>query len=206
MEMKNKEEYFEGIKRNLKLEKGRYVESNGLSGGLALWWRKDANVTIHRKDEYMMDTIVNMNKGDGDVYLTWIYGSTNWRDRLGLWKRMRTTVRTRNGSWMCVRDFNEIAKVSEKVGGRLKQPRKMETFNTMMHDTRLVDMGYNGQHITWSNNREGDHEIREGIDRSTANTTWIRRYPSSVVIHKLNIGFDHCPLVVQLEPTERRGQ
>lgn len=46
---------------------------------------------------------------------------------------------------MCVGDFNEIAKESEKEVRRPKQPRMMEAFNTMMKYTRLVNMVYMGQ-------------------------------------------------------------
>lgn len=56
---------------------------------------------------------------------------------------------------MCMGDYNEIARMTEKEGGRPKQQRMMDAFNAMMQDTQLVDLGFKGQPFTWSNNREG---------------------------------------------------
>lgn len=75
----------------------------------------------------------------------------------------------------------------------------MEAFNEMMRDTRLVDMGYNGQPFTWCNNREGNERIKERLDRAIVNSKWIREFAKSAVTHKLNIGSNHCPLLVQIE-------
>lgn len=78
-------------------------------------------------------------------------------------------ARTRKDPWMCVGDFNEIAVAREKQGGRPKQTRMMEAFNAMMRDDGLIDLGYNGQHFTWCNNREGTDRIRERLDRAIVN-------------------------------------
>lgn len=69
METKNKEDHCERIKRKLKMERNCYVEPNGLSRGLALWWWKDIDVVIHRKEEAMVDTTVNLSNGGwGNLY------------------------------------------------------------------------------------------------------------------------------------------
>lgn len=108
----------------------------------------------------MIDSTININNGSVVIHVTWIYGSTNWNDRLQLWDKLRIIARTRSTSWMCVGDFNEIAIESEKEGGRPKPPQIMEAFNSMMQDTRLVDLGYKEQHFTWCNNWEGSQRIK----------------------------------------------
>lgn len=57
----------------------------------------------------MIDTIVNLNRGDGDIHITWIYGRTRWDDHRELWEKLKVMAQTKNGPWMCVGYFNEIS-------------------------------------------------------------------------------------------------
>lgn len=76
----------------------------------------------------------------------------------------------------------------------------------MMRDARLVDIGYKGQHYTWCNNQEGSNQIKERLDRVTGNVTWICKFPRLEVIHKLNIGSNHCPVVMNLEAPKQKSR
>lgn len=81
----------------------------------------------------------------------------------------------------------------------------MDAFNGMMQDTGLVDMGFNGLSYTWTNNSECDQRICERLDRAITNAYLIGKYPNVRVTHKLLLGSDHCPLMVQIETQARRG-
>lgn len=81
-ETKNTEAYCETVRRKLKIENGEYVNPNGISGRLALWWTKEVQVVIHTKNEYMMDTTITKASGGGAMHITWIYRSTSWGERL----------------------------------------------------------------------------------------------------------------------------
>lgn len=63
-----------------------------------------------------------------------------------------------------------------------------------------------GVPYTWTNNREGNQRISERLDRALVNPAFIGRYPTLRVTHKLLLGSDHCPLLVQLEPKVRMGR
>lgn len=87
-----------------------YVEPLGLSGGLALWWKNDIHITIDTKEVSLINTTIDMNKGDGVIHITWIYGSTSWDERLHLWEKLKNIARARPRSWTCIREFNEITR------------------------------------------------------------------------------------------------
>lgn len=65
-----------------------YIETNGLEGGVALWWKKKVDVVIHRREESMIDTSIKRSNGDGIINITWIYGIKNLDDRLVLWEKI----------------------------------------------------------------------------------------------------------------------
>lgn len=98
------------------MEKACYVNPEGIAEGLSLWWIKETEVTVHEKDGSMIDTTIKLQNNTGRMHITWLYGSTDWGDRLKLWEKLVHIARTRKGPWMCVGDFNEVAMESEKQG------------------------------------------------------------------------------------------
>lgn len=116
METKNSEVYCERIRKKLRMDKACYVNPEGTAGGLALWWTKETEVTVHEKDGFMIDTTIKLHNKTGRMHITWLYGSTDWGERLNLWDKLTHIARRRKEPWMCVGDFNEIAMASEKQG------------------------------------------------------------------------------------------
>lgn len=57
-------------------------------------------------------------------------------------------------------DFNDINFNHEKEEGHPKQGRMMDTFNSMITDSGLIDAGFKELSFTWSNNREGIERVR----------------------------------------------
>lgn len=182
------------------------MEQTGVAGGLALWWSDEIKMVIHTQDKSIIDTTVDLKDGKGDIHITWIYGSTKWEEMMRLWGRLRRIADGRNDPWMCVGDYNEIASVAEKEGGRPKQQRMIDAFNGMIIDTNLVDVGFKGAPYTWTNNMEGDQRISERLDIALVNSTFIGKYLTLRVTHKLLLGSDHCPILIQLEPQTRWGR
>lgn len=46
-------------------------------------------------------------------------------------------------------DVNEILYYFEKIGGMLREERKMEAFGEVLEDCKLMDVGYLGNWFTW---------------------------------------------------------
>ncbi|KAH7861692.1 hypothetical protein Vadar_029377 [Vaccinium darrowii] len=55
-----------------------------------------------------------------------------------------------------------------------------------------------GNSFTWTNNQEGEANIRERLDRAMANVEWRRKFPKAQVFHDVIFGSDHCPLIIDL--------
>lgn len=81
----------------------------------------------------------------------------------------------------------------------------MDVFNNMITEAELIDAGFKGQNLTWSNNREGKERVRERIDRGLVNKRWKETLSEMTIFHKPAIGSDHCPLVIQMNHEDTRG-
>lgn len=69
----------------------------------------------------------------------------------------------------------------------------------------MVDLGYNGNPFTWSNERDGDDNIKERLDRVLANQAWLDHYPDTQVYHLPKTHSDHCPLLISTSKSVSNG-
>ena len=86
METKNKEEKLEVLRNRNGNEYACYVESEGLSGGLVVWWKEQEKVKILGKGKILIDMEVeDMNYGE-KYMLFWVYGPMDYEERQEVWK------------------------------------------------------------------------------------------------------------------------
>lgn len=88
---------------------------------------------------------------------------------------------------------------NEKRGG---QPFSSSTYNhlhQLMDSCGLIDLGFKGQRFTRSNNREGQANICERLDRAIANEAWQSLFPQSRVTHLICLSSDHVPLLLETD-------
>ena len=88
----------------------------GCSGGLALFWKRDVDVTLKSISKYHIDVLVK--EEDGRVWrLTGIYGEPKAEEKKKTWRLMRILNNLYKMPWLCLGDFNEILFGFEKEGG-----------------------------------------------------------------------------------------
>lgn len=102
-------------------------------------------------------------------------------------KRMRSLTwvgQNTNAPWLLAGDFNVIATISEKFGGR---------------DVHILNAGFRGSSYTWCNNRRGNDRIGECLDRVLYNLEFQSNFPDCNITHLARICSDHTPLHITLE-------
>lgn len=108
---------------------------------------------------------------------------------------------------MCFGDFNCILAHSEKQGGGPKNQHEINGFRLVVDYCHLQDIRYEGYPFTWSNNRVGEDNVQERLDRFLASDEWLSLYPCSMVEHLPRRRSDHVPLKIviqkQLQVSER---
>lgn len=196
MDTKNKINKLESIRKKLQFNEAWYVEPQGLSGGLALWWTSEVSISILSSLKNVIAATISNSVPAFPWLLTCIYADPNFNNRVKLWEKLKDLGSNFNGPWLCIGDFNDIASIWEKQGGRGVNNFRMEVFNNFVSESGLIDLEFNGINYTWTNKRGGDDNIRERIDKALANTDWRLKFPFAQVFHEPIYGSDHAPVIL----------
>lgn len=90
------------------------VEPRGLSGGLALFWKKTVHMELLYVDKNVMDCHIRF--GSFSYFVTCVYGDPFLKYRHKMWERINRIGISRKGSWCILGDFNELLHNGEKLG------------------------------------------------------------------------------------------
>lgn len=175
------------------------VDRVGLSGGLALLWNEEVDLTIKSYSRYHIDALVE----EGSSFrFTLFYGNPRASLRKDSWTLLRKLSERVAGPWVVIGDFNEIIDQDEINGERLRDRNLMTNFRDALFDCDLCDVEMVGDYYTYSNRRKGAKETRVRLDRAMINSYWRDRWPNS----SLHCGFanssDHKPIVLDMERKE----
>ena len=88
------------------------------------------------------------------------------------WQLLRDLNNKYNIPWVCTRDFNEILRGHEKLGGSPRRDAEMEAFRDVVDELGFVDLGYTSKKFTWRGKR-GETMILERLDRAFASPLWL---------------------------------
>ena len=158
------------IKEGLKRTQGLVVPSKRRSGGLALLWKQDLNVSVQSFSKSHIDTIINQNDGSQSWRFTGFYGNPDTSKREESWLLLKSFSSINTLSWVCIRDFNELMHSREKEGGSSQPMCQMANFCETINSCQLRDLGYIGQDFTWSRCLGNRGWVRERLDRSLVST------------------------------------
>ena len=81
METRNEEEVMERLRKKMRYENRYYVNPEGLSGGLALWWNNEVEVKVMEAIKNCIDTLVEIEDKKGRSRVCWIYASTDFDEK-----------------------------------------------------------------------------------------------------------------------------
>ncbi|CAM8998732.1 unnamed protein product [Rhodiola kirilowii] len=173
-----------------------FVPSQWRSGGLALLWGEDFEVSLISFSSNHIDMEV---KGDLKFYLSFFYGEPRTQDRIHSWNLMRCLKKEKSTPWIVMGDFNEVAYSSECNGKRARQLWQMKNFRSCLEECGLMDLGYRGDTFTYSNRRRGESEVRARLDRVVANKGCRDSFPQALVRHGFANSSDHVPIILCLD-------
>lgn len=189
------------IRRQCGFCKGFSVDPIGVAGGLSLWWKPWIEVNILSWNKNWIDTIIRSDAEQTYRRFSWIYGTLYSAEKIEFWEAIDDWDRKDQVPWVVCGDMNEVAWSHEKEGGAPWNPRKRRFLIDFMESNSLADLGFSGQCFTWEKNCGENMIVRERLDRVLGNADWIECWPNTQVSHGLRLGSDHCPLIIDNNPS-----
>ncbi|XP_048605045.1 uncharacterized protein LOC106399030 [Brassica napus] len=185
------------------------VDPIGRSGGLALYYNNEFEVTISYTSNRMIDVeAVALGRR---VYITFVYGDPVQELREHIWERLTRFGLARSEPWFVIGDLNEITGNHEKDGGAMRNPDSFVPFNTMIRNSGLLEFLARGNKLSWQGRRGkgvGAVMVRCRLDQALANEEWHTLFPCSYTEYLRMVASDHRPVVAYLEDkvVRRKGQ
>lgn len=130
-------------------------------GDLAVWWNDDLKLDFVLTSRNKIHARAASDVEEVPQFISLVYGPPKEEERRHVWDRMKRIADLIQGSWICVRDFNDILRQEEKLGGNPKAIRKIMRFQLMLNDCSFMDLEFKGSTYTWANGREGSAHIKE---------------------------------------------
>ena len=118
-----------------------------------------------------------------------------------LWDNLKILTSLHNLPWSLMGDFNKVLFEDEKLGGNTISQRRVRAIQECMNVCHILDLGFSGPKFTWSNKRGIDDLIQCRLDGCWANLGWKAQFAKANVTHLARANFDHCLLLLNLNPT-----
>jgi hypothetical protein len=109
------------------------MDSECASGGLALFWRRDIDLSVKSVSKYHIDSVIKEEDGL-EWRFTGIYGESKCEEKDNTWELLRLLKTKFNMPWLCSGDFNEILFGCEKEGGLPRAESSMRKFRLALED------------------------------------------------------------------------
>ena len=176
------------------------VDSNGMSGGLALYWHENCVVEVLESDERYIDAKIKLEEGGTQWRITCVYGEPRVENRPAMWDKLRRLKSLSDLPWLVLGDFNETQWGFEHFSLSPRPEPQMALFRDMMMSCGLIDLGFKGAPYTYDNMRTGAANVRVRLDRAIATNDWRNLFAFNEVVHLASGSSDHVPVLVRCEP------
>lgn len=176
------------------------VDSDGLSGGVGLFWSSAVTIDIKSYNLHHIDAVIQCKDGSVPPWrFTGIYGESRRENRHLTWTLMRRLHQLRNFPWLCSGDFNETLYNTEHFSEHDRDEWQMRAFREVTEDCGLIDLGFSGLPYTWDNRQEGSANVKARIDQAFGNDGLLNLFQVVEVKHISVVQSDHCMIHTELK-------
>uniref|UniRef100_A0A803MKN4 CCHC-type domain-containing protein n=1 Tax=Chenopodium quinoa TaxID=63459 RepID=A0A803MKN4_CHEQI len=163
--------------------------------GLALLWNNNSDVNIRSYSLHHIDALVRSSL-HGVWRFSGVYGHPEDENKYKTGLLLESLKEVNDNPWLCGGDWNLMLYSGEKQGGRAFNVEEADILRAVVSHCQLEDLGFIGHPFTWSNNRGGEENIQERLDRFLANRAWRDFFQGSFVTHLSKRKSDHLPILL----------
>jgi len=137
------------------------AKANGKrSGGLAMLWKSDVNLTILNFSERYIDYYISCSITNIKWYATGFYGFLTHNEKHKSCDLIKNISNShQHDNWLIFGDFNIVLNSDEKLGGNPIENTIADNFHNTLNTCNLTDLGYIGNKFTWANNQANLYHI-----------------------------------------------
>lgn len=199
-ETRKKSEKMRRVRSRLSLKGFDGVDSDGTSGGLALFSHGSCVVDILDKDSRYIDALVKTHANAKQWRVTFVYRDPREENCYLMWNKLKALKQNNDRPWLVIGDFNEALWDFEHLSDTPRLESQMVAFKETLETCELVDLGFSGVPFTYDNNWAGTANVRLWLDRAKATNSWRNLFPFYFVTHVLSSCSDHVALVLKGVP------
>lgn len=153
------------------------------------------NVEVLSATDQVVTALVTEN--DGSIWLLIVvYASPNYQVQEELWQHIMELSYVVNLSWVVIGDVNQPLEAKDKRGERPINRHLATKLRQTIDNCKLIDIGFQGPQLTWSNSQEGKAKKRERIDSAWCNTPWHQIHERTMLKHLTRVASDHHSLLL----------
>ncbi|KAM0870562.1 hypothetical protein ACQ4PT_039934 [Festuca glaucescens] len=186
------------MKRRLGLGGFAGWDSDGMSGGLALFWLESLYVEVKDVTARFIDVHIRESVSAPLWHATFVYGEPRTELRHRMWSAMGDLRATSPLPWFAVGDFNEALWQHEHMSACRRPEGQMAAFRDALMICELKDLEFQGTPFTYDNMRRGNANVKVRLDRALADDRWRDIYSDASVVHLVSPCSDHYPLLIKM--------
>ena len=181
------------------------VNSEGMSGGLALFWHKAVCMEVNVLNERFIDAYVRL-VSDGPVWhVTFVYGEPRVEHRHRMWDLLKEIKQSSPLPWLVLGDFNVALWQFEHFSAKRRGESHMQAFRDVLQTCQLFDHGFSTVPFTYDNRREGCSNVRVRLDRALADESWRDIFSNSQGVHLTSPCSDRNPILLRFSSEQDKA-